>query len=87
MNLNSHVSENKFNRGRGHAGTHAASSASDTIEDILESVKGYADTATEFVKKRPVTVLLGAVAIGAAVALASSSMRSSKKWSSEHARE
>ena len=35
------------------------------IEDTLETVKGYAQTAAGFIKKRPVAILLGAVAVGA----------------------
>ena len=76
-------------RGEGQKNPYSGSqspqlSGADSIEDILQTVKGYAESATAFVKKRPVTILLGAVAIGAAVALIGTSMKSSKKWTDEH---
>ena len=48
------------------------------IDDTLETVRGYARTANEFIRRRPVAVLLGAVAFGAIAALISAAIDSGR---------
>lgn len=59
--------------------TNIAKHGMEDIEKTLRTVKDYASTVTEFIKKRPLAILLGAVAIGAVVALIDSRVQSSSK--------
>jgi hypothetical protein len=82
MNLDNTNSLNKSTSGKQSYGSSINSKAEDKtglknfanidmedVEGAIENVKGYATSAINFVKARPIAFLLGAVAIGGVVAL------------------
>ncbi len=78
MNPSENISGNTAVKEPSHKFRSEMPSGFSDLEESLDTLKGYAHTASEFIKQRPVTVILAAVAIGATAALIGSSLKSKK---------